>query len=549
MKKFNKDNIPLSALAFLVLPVIFFIAGNALRNVQGPFFLNFYDPSYVYLINSLNLAQLNGYGVGHFDHPGTTVQVAGAFIIKIYHALTSADTDFVTDVLTRPETYLHIINKVFLTLNCLALLFLGIFTFRISGNIFLSLLIQLSPFVSEEIFYGVIIDTPDNLLILASIFFIALLIFYLFKVEADKKSSMKFILLLALVCGFGLDTKLNFLPLFIIGLFIINGKKEKTLFVFFTLIAFLFFFFPVISNYGKFLNWIEALFFKSGHYGKGESTIIDTSTFAGNLILIFKKDKLFAFTYFLSLITLVIFPFFKINIAGGSKSLKFKKDLKLLAVIFFSVSIHIFLVAKHYAQYYMIPSFMLVIFILILLSFIWSEYLSKFSVRIRFNLLFTILFIVIAIMSTYKIIYSYHEGDYQKNEAYNIYNFLNDNYKYDIIISSFGSANQDCARAFGASYAASQTDRYNKIIRDIQKSRIFFNPWASKLYPISENINKEEIKNYLAKNKKIILQINIYGSVNEFTKILESDYNFKNVKTEKVFSNGNNEYLYEITFD
>lgn len=549
MKKYNTDINRLAYILLIIFPVSLYITGTILRNVQGPFYLNFYDPGYVYLINSLNLAQLSGFGVGHFDHPGTTVQVLGAFIVRIFHLIGQVHTDIAADVLSRPEEFLHAENRVFILLNALALLFLGIFTFRITGNIILSLLIQLTPFTSEEIFYGLIIVTPDNLLVFTSVLFIALLIYYIFRIDIRADTPLYFLILLALVCGFGLDTKLNFLPLFVISLFIVKGFKRKMIFGLLTVLFFTVFFFPVISNYDKFLIWIQSLFLKSGHYGKGESTVIDTSTFTGNLFLIFKKDKFFFLVYIFSLITLSVSPVMKLNFSDTARYFRFKKDIKLLFVIFLSVNLHLFLVAKHYAQYYMIPSFVLSVFNLVLIVFIWSDFLKKFGISLRYNAVFLLLIFIISVQGFLKIYYSYYEGEYQKNEAVRIYDYVKNNYANDLVIPAFGSANRECALAFGASYAASQKSRYNNILMKNQNLHLFYNPWSKKIYSISGEDGNEAMKYFTGNFKKIILQINEYGSVNDFIKLLESNYGLKNISVKKVFSNGNKESVYEIIFD
>ncbi|MBK7157851.1 MAG: hypothetical protein IPH77_04655 [Ignavibacteria bacterium] len=115
-----------------VLPVILFITAHILKVVQGPYYLNFYDPSYVYLINSLNLAQLSGYGVGFIDHPGIPLQVFGAIVIKSFHFIDNVNQDLVNDVLTRPESYLNFIN-IFVFLNSIVL-FSGIFYLKVTDN-------------------------------------------------------------------------------------------------------------------------------------------------------------------------------------------------------------------------------------------------------------------------------------------------------------------------------------------------------------------------------------------------------------------------------
>lgn len=112
-------------LLFLVLPTFLFLTGNLLKNTQGYYYLYNSDPSYEYLINSLNLAQLKGYGVGHIDHPGTSVQVIGAFVLKFYYISFNENADIVTHVITNPEMYLAIFDKVLIVMNSLTLLGLG----------------------------------------------------------------------------------------------------------------------------------------------------------------------------------------------------------------------------------------------------------------------------------------------------------------------------------------------------------------------------------------------------------------------------------------
>lgn len=126
---------------FLILPLILFISAVLLKDIQGPYYLFFYDPSYVYMISSLNLAQFSGYGVGHFDHPGTTVQVIGAASMKIYHAFTGHGKELTEDVLTNPESYLHLMNRVFVTLNCMLLFITGIFIYKVTKSKITAMLI------------------------------------------------------------------------------------------------------------------------------------------------------------------------------------------------------------------------------------------------------------------------------------------------------------------------------------------------------------------------------------------------------------------------
>ena len=530
-------------LLFLILPSLLFLSAHILKVIQGPYYLNFYDPGYVYLINALNLAQLSGYGVGHFDHPGTTVQTIAAFALKLYHFTGSGNTDIVRDVLSRPEEYLFFLNKVFVTLSCIALYFLGLFTYRITGNILISLLVQLSPFASTEIFYGLIIVTPDNFLVFISLIFIASLIYYLFALINEEKIPVKLILIWGIICGAGIVTKLNFLPVAIIPFLMIKGIKGKSVFTITLLITFTILFLPALSNTENFLNWIEKLFIHSGRYGNGEANIINESTYFSNIRLIFLKDKLYFLTYLICAFTLIISFVKKINFSEVMESIDFKRRRKLLFVIFISMNFQILLVAKHYNQYYMIPSFMLCAFVMILSSFILVEYFKYFSIRQNLNYLLIPLIVIFILFSSYKIIYSYYEGEGQRLEAEKIVNFIEENYQKDFVISGFGSADPECALAFGVMYAGSQSKVYNKILYDKLNSHIFYNPWINQLYSISD---EAEIRDGISRSKKIILQIGSYGSAEQFANLLSSVYSKRIISYKEVFKNKNGETVYEF---
>lgn len=514
--------------------------------IQGPYYLNFYDPSYVYLINALNLSQLNGYGVGHFDHPGTTVQTLGAVAVKMFYLFSGSNADISNDVLSRPEAYLFFMNKFFVILNCIALLFLGFFTLKITDNILLSILIQLSPFASTEIFYGLIIVTPENLLIFFLLLLISSLIYYLYRVNPESKTSLKLIFVWGIICGGGLVTKLNFIPVILIPFFLIKGFKGKILFTLFSILTFFLLFSPALSNFGNFLAWIEKLFINNGRYGDGDATIINENTFLKNIGMIFTKDLLYLFSYVFSFTMLLLNKFKKISFQSTEDGNEFKKRIKLLFLIFISMNVQILMVAKHYSQYYMIPSFMLAVLTILISSQLLNEYLKFFSVKINRRFLPASLILIISLFSFYKIVYSYYEGDEQRSEAEKVFELVNSEYPKGLVISSFGSANPDCALAFAVQYAAGQKETYDKIIFNKQKSHIYFNPWSNRIYSSQK---KDDVKKQLSESKKIFLQINSYSSVDLFSRDLESNYGKKIISSKNLITNGNGESVYEIVLE
>src|SRR5262245_51688104 len=74
------------ALVLAVPPVLFALTVLALKEARGPFWYGKNsDPDYAYLFNSLVVAQVRS--PGHIDHPGTTLQVFGALVLRARHAL------------------------------------------------------------------------------------------------------------------------------------------------------------------------------------------------------------------------------------------------------------------------------------------------------------------------------------------------------------------------------------------------------------------------------------------------------------------------------
>jgi hypothetical protein len=522
-------------LLLLIVPVLFWISGTLLKEAQGPYYLNFYDPSYAYLINSLNLAQMNGYGVGHFDHPGTTVQTAGAVIVKIFYSLRNSGDDIVADVLKNPEEYLLLINRVFGMISTLFLLLLGISILKVSGNLAYALLIQCSPFTSMENFYGYIIVTPDNLLILTSVCLLGILIYYLHSKDENISSSPVIIVSFALVMAFGMATKISFFPMAVFPLLLIKGVKGKMTFIGVALIAFILFVLPAIGNYEEFAKWVKNLIIRSGHYGEGEATVINPNEFFEHLGLIFKKDTFFLVTYAATIVA-VILGLSKRKLISTDESKQ--KQFKMLILVFIAVTIQILIVAKQYRQHYMIPAFMLSMFSLSLCASLLTSFFKGLSIR------YSYLFIIAMIVSwgTYQVIINYNLGSFQRNEAIRIDKKLREDYKDRFIVSTFSTVGQQTALAFGVSYAGSQAKRYRSMLCELQPNHLFYDPWQKKFTSISD----ENTKDVLLRNKKIIHQNSGYG-VNDFIKSLNETCDVKKSTFNSVFSNGNGESLYEVT--
>lgn len=500
------------------------------------------------MISSLNIAQ--GFGVGHFDHPGTTVQMIGSVIVRLYFLISGKDPDIAVDVLSRPEDYMYMLNTTFVLINSFALIILGVLTYKFTKNIYFSLLLQLSPFTSMEIFYGSIIVSPDNFLITVSLLFICALLYYWFRTGDKDPPPFKLILVFGIFCGLGLATKLNFIPLVFIPFLLLRGYKNKIYFWTFTVISFLIFIAPILFDISQFALWIENLAMNSGKYGKGDSNIVNTNLLLPNLKMIFSKDAVFTVSYIflISAFFISLVKYFKRSEPGQGY---FTKLNRIMLSLLFAITLQIILVAKHYAQYYLIPSMILSIFVFIVSIYVMMPVFEKLFKSIKPEQCFSVIFILVGLWAAINVLSSYKEAVTFKNEALRSERFIQNNYPDNMLISSFSSASKECALAFSVRYAAQKKSDYEKIISEKNKQQIFYDPWDNSFYKSSDpkNLKSDLLSNNKNKNKenqKIILQM-YFGSPENFIEKLNALCEVKNSSFKEVYSNENGERIYEVT--
>lgn len=332
----------LSKTALLIFPVIFLYFGyNFHRCTYG------FDPEYAYLMNGLMINNCDY--VGHTDNPGTTVQTYSAVIQRIAH-LFGSENELQTDVLKNPDYFIEWGRKGFNILNSIMILLLGLIVFRFTGNLFSSLIIQITPFLSSNLLeHAWARFSPEPMLVIATNLMIIALIYYHYSKNKEYKY---FPWIFGAISGFGLATKATFLPLVIIPLLVLISMPVKKTYLKAIVPSFIFFTIPAIPAYPQMLAWFFRLFTHTGVYGKGNAGLIDPGKYFSDLLLIFKNNIALTISVALALI-LIIFLITK-------KPLKvwFKENdkFRLIFALFSAQIIGILMVAKHYhSNHYLIP--------------------------------------------------------------------------------------------------------------------------------------------------------------------------------------------------
>jgi len=247
---------------------LFFIYLLNLLNKSIPVFASDVDPSYEYLDNALKI--LYGITPGHSDHPGATMQflLAIFFIFFKNSFKRSGNLDYRSSFVENPESYAVAYVVFLLVILTFVILFIvKRFKQKNAGFLFttypLVLLLVLSGQVGQ-----LVRVSPESLLILISTILL-LQILSTKEFLEYKKIKYRNLLLTSLILAAGVATKITFLPMFALLIFI-RGFRQK---IFLLTSSLIFLFILVLPQRGTFrVTWFSNIFFNSGRWGQqGES--------------------------------------------------------------------------------------------------------------------------------------------------------------------------------------------------------------------------------------------------------------------------------------
>jgi len=343
---------------FLVLvPLVFLVIGFRFdRTKYGT------DPESAYLINGLNIAM--GEPVGLYHHPGGTVQIYSAVVIRITHLLRATDTDLQADVLLNSELYIEVLRKGLIVINALIMFLMGLAAFIWLRSIWLAILLQMSPFLSATVIELSFTKVSPEPLVFMSLMLLIILILKYYTSQ-DQKNKW-FPVLFGILCGFGLATRITFIPILIIPFLIIGGKFNKFLFLFAIVPSFVLFTLPLVPVYKTMFYWFRDIGTHTGAYGQGNAGLIDANYYLNSIINIAKNNIEFVFAIVIStvlLLVIVITPKFK-------KSLPQRREPVYIVAFLLAQAGTLLAIAKQYNNQYLVGALCLtgIIFIFIFLN-------------------------------------------------------------------------------------------------------------------------------------------------------------------------------------
>lgn len=413
-------------LLLLIIPVIVFILVTTLRFNNGAYYLGSnYDPSYAYLMNANNIA--HGEAPGHVDHPGTTIQVIGAFSILIKYVFSNEEGNLSETVIQSPESYLFFVSNVIVLIISVTLYILSYKIFSFSRKLVYAFVFQFSLVTNPTVLYFLVFVNPEPLLVLISLLYLYVLFRIYIKKDLDGNYSF-YLKSLALISALGMATKINVLPLVIASIFLIARISYKkgycsfylkglTQHLLLFLIIFVIMVFPALFSYQYLVHWIVGLVIGSEKYGGGEPIIISPTGFVEHLYLIFVKNPLFTFAFLLVL-------FLGVYLLRYKQKEEVKHLVQVLSFLIIAFVLQIFIVAKHYENHYLIP-------VLIFPPFVFLMAYNFYVKKKKFVLPLLII-IPICFVSAYRIILLDKQISQKKQEQLAVINEVS-KYNYDCL--------------------------------------------------------------------------------------------------------------------
>ncbi len=390
---------------FTIIPLVFLFCVILLKSARGPYWIcTNLDPEYAYLLNSLNFAE--GLPIGHVDHPGTTLQVAGAFILRSFHFFRNA-SPLAEDVLKNPEVYLGFMHRIFLALTVSLIFLAGWLGFRKTGDKRFSFLLQSSPFFSTTILLSAGRMNPEPFLLWISLTIILVIVY--FRATFPQESYKAYVFLFSVLCGLGIATKVTFIPIVLVPLFLLPGFSRKISFFILTAAFFFGFTSPIASSYHSVIGWFEKLFVHGELYGTGASTIIDPQVYLFNLKYLHRSELIFFVVLYAAILTWIVGAF-----SYRQKEISKRKDFQIFSGVIACQLASVLMVAKHFSpgkEYYLLPALMLsgLVFGLVL------------DQRKPAKLLVTVAFVILGIVRVYGTVDAYRNHEQEKRERLRVF--------------------------------------------------------------------------------------------------------------------------------
>jgi hypothetical protein len=353
----------LRILLLAAIPILLFLTSlQTIKEREKVWYGAGYDPEYAYLFNSLNVATFRL--VGHFDHPGTPMQVYGALILQGSWLVHPNGESLTQEVLSHPEDYLRLLNVATAILAAMAIFIAGFFILRRTGNFWYALILQLIPFISGFILYNAFARiTQEAMLMIASLAMATALVDWLVNSTPEKEN--RYAKAFGMISGFGMASKILFAPLLILPFIILGNLKSRKRYLLFTAGSFVVFTLPIVTLYPNMAWWVIKLFIFTGQYGSGPVGLVDTLSYPQNLWWTLMANPTLSMLTAVGLIWLIA----QFILKKPLQSQIHGRTYRLLAAVIAAIALGYIVVAKQPKESYLLPYEMIASVLVILILY------------------------------------------------------------------------------------------------------------------------------------------------------------------------------------
>ncbi len=476
-----KDNLKfrLKILAIFAIPLIVTLLAIQLKKATGPYWLGANsDPSYIYLMNSLYIT--DGIAPIFVDHPGTTVQILGAVVIKILN-LGATQRELLDNVFRNPELYMNAIHFVLMFLYMLSIIIVGLYSFKKTGNLLFSIFLQLSPFLLFPSDSRIFLISAEALLVTVVNFYVVCILKLYF--DFEERNKIRPAVLFAIVCALGVATKITFLPLLLAPIILLRGIKSKLIFCAVFLLSWFILTIPVIPRYEKMFHWWNGLIVYTGAHGSGIKGFVNIHSYISTIWSLMKINAFL--TVMAMCYLLVVFQYLKGSGGKSESGPKLSRVIRFLSVFFLIVAAQFLMAAKQGSGHYMVSSVGLAGLLMGLLF----EYAN---VGLRIDRRFFVAFLFFFVISLSFVTIRYSNKLYEKNdETLRFSTMVREKYKDCIICGYYRSSSPEIAMDFGDDCYGFKA--YGQLLQKKYPNAYFYNRWNHLFHRFSDYVYLQDM--------------------------------------------------------
>lgn len=454
----------LAQLSLLLIPIIFIVVSSLHREARGPFWLGSnYDPEYAYLINGLSLAHDGP--VSHLDHPGISTKYLVAFAVRLFNPYAASDPNFIAEVLQYPDFYLTATELGSTIIITLLLLTLGVVAYRWTKSVWLSALLQTTPFISEVIpTYATARVSPEAMLVITMLLF-TLLVVVMIR-DQDQRKNFWYALGFAAIVAFGMITKFTFFPVAIIPVLLLIKVKYKLYYLLAIPIFFYLFSHSIIHDYSQFYDWIINRVYLGSRDTTTSSSLPDWQT-----LLDFTQAYVLNFRYLVATIGMSILILVVKHRAASWHSIEVRYATGVVIVHLISC----ILISQRPNNSYFIPALMLVV----PLVFIGIQSIRQHSVG-RVMAISSVVLVIIAVYETTTgMVNVLATAESDKQDQLAVYRTVESDYGDYGRVFFFRSSHPVAAVSFGYDFSGQNYDAILRSLysREYNYGALEFNHW------------------------------------------------------------------------